>query len=116
MLHKKRRISRKEFFYVLGQGKRYNSQHFLAYVFFDKTKNKPTDSRFSFSVSKKVAKNAVDRNKLRRRGYSILSNILDKIEPDFMVLFSFKKGSDKVSFELLSKEVFGLLSQSHVLK
>ncbi len=115
MLPKNRRISRKEFPYILTKGKRYNSPNFLLYVARDEGLNKETPSRFSFSVSKKVCKNAADRNRQRRRGYSVVSHLIKNTKPGFLCFFSFKKGSGGSSFINLEKEVPELLSLSSVL-
>ena len=48
------------------------------------------DSRFCFSVSKKTAKSAVVRNKMRRAGYRLLKNYLSEIKPEVLALFSYK--------------------------
>ncbi len=47
-------------------------------------------SRFCFSVSKKVAKNAVVRNRLRREGYRALNNYIPDIKSNILAVFSFK--------------------------
>lgn len=47
------------------------------------------DSLFVFSVTKKVAKSAVVRNRIRRMGYRVIKKILPSIKPDFLVNFSF---------------------------
>ncbi len=48
-------------------------------------------SRFCFSVSKKVAKNAVVRNRMRRAGYQLLERYLPEIKPNVIASFSFRK-------------------------
>lgn len=48
------------------------------------------NSRFCFSVSKKVAKSAVVRNKLRRTGYRLLKNYINQIKPNILAVFSFR--------------------------
>ena len=75
-----------------------------------------SDSRFSFSVSKKVASKAVDRNKYRRRGYSVIRNNINKIKSGFFSAFSFKKGEGPIKFSELEKEILGLLSSAGMLK
>lgn len=50
-----------------------------------------TPSKFSFSVSKKVAKNAVDRNRMRRQGYRCLQILLPKFKENVLANFSFKR-------------------------
>ncbi|MFH0804524.1 MAG: ribonuclease P protein component [Candidatus Zambryskibacteria bacterium] len=47
-------------------------------------------SRFCFSVSKKVAKSAVVRNRLRRAGYRLLEKYIPKIKPNVLATFSFR--------------------------
>lgn len=52
--------------------------------------NQEKISRFCFSISKKVAKNAVVRNKMRRAGYRLLKKYLPEIKPGLLINFSFK--------------------------
>lgn len=54
-------------------------------------KNSTHGNRFCFSVSKKVSKKAVMRNKMRRAGYRFLSDIINDIKPDTLGIFSFKR-------------------------
>lgn len=111
MLPKKRRISRTEIETVLKSGARHNSPHLLLYLY----KNGLNYSKFSFSVSKKVAKTAVSRNKQRRRGYSIITKKGVSIKPGFSCLLVFKKGADLIKFESLEKEISELLYSVNVL-
>ncbi len=113
MLPKKRRIERKVFPLILSQGKRYNSSHILLSVALQDEKLHP--SRFSFSVSKKIARLAVDRNRIRRRGYSIVLKNLQSLSTGFLCFFTLKKGSYPLSFEDMEKEVLILLKVSGVL-
>jgi len=114
MLPKNRRIERKEFNQIITQGKRYNSQSFTLYLSKIEPREASFPSKFSFSVSKKVAKLAVNRNKLRRRGYSIIGRKLEVIKPGFFMFFLYKKGFEK-DYSLLEKEVMGLLSSALVI-
>lgn len=112
MLPKNRRIQKKLFSNTVLLGKRYNSPHFLAYVTeIDRSKQ----SLFSFSVSKKVCKGAVDRNRLRRQGYSIVSKHLKEVLPGFTCFFSFKKGSGTIKFEEMEKEMGSILNNAGVI-
>lgn len=72
-------------------------------------------SRFAFSASKKVASSAAARNKLRRRGYSIVTRHLKDVLPGYKAFFTFKKGSDAADFDVLDKEICELLSSAHML-
>ena len=111
MLSKTRRIPRQYFPEILTKGRRYNSPSLLLYCL-------PTagESRFSFSVSKKVCKKAVDRNKHRRRGYAAVQKHLDSIKSGFFCFLSFKKGSGGISFAALEKEITDLLKASSVVR
>ena len=67
-------------------------------------------ARFAFSVSKKVCKLAVDRNRLRRQGYSIVGKHLSEIPDGFLFFFSFKKAAYPTTSAELEKEICALLS------
>jgi ribonuclease P protein component len=107
MLPKNKRIPRKEFSYILKNGKRLNSPHFLLYI---AKSHKDTDlSRFSFSISKKILKNAVDRNKHRRRGYAAVKNMIDSVKSSYFFFFSYKKGAYPLKFSIIESEIRNLL-------
>lgn len=74
------------------------------------------ESKFSFVVSKAVAKKAVQRNLLRRRGYSIIKDNQAKIRDSFTCIFFFKKESNALSFKELEKDILFLLKKADVLK
>ncbi len=112
MLSKNRRITRKEFPKIISEAKRFNSPNLLLYLYKD---SKDKESKFSFSVSKKVLKKAVDRNKFRRRGYSIVNILLNRTKKGFLCFFHFKKESRAVSFVSLEKEIEELLFNSGVI-
>ena len=114
MLPKKRRISRLEFANILSKGKRYNSPHLLLYIANNSRENHK-NSVFSFSISKKVCPSAVDRNKYRRQGYSVVGKHLKLTKPGFSCFFSFKRGIQGLTFVVLEKEILELLSKSGVL-
>ena len=112
MLSKKRRIDRKNFTYILNKGKRFNSPHLVLYLAPITIENQEQNSKFSFSISKKILKRAVDRNKYRRRGYSVVSKQIKTIKPGFFCFFSYKKGDYPISFSQIEKETSELLSRS----
>ncbi len=112
MLPATRRIKIADFGEILTKGKRFNSSHLLLYIC-QKTSLKPT--QFSFSASKKVAKLASERNKLRRWGYSAVQTQPTPIKPGFYCFFVFKKGVQTLKFQTLEVEIVGLLRSSGVL-
>ena len=112
MLSKNKRISKKYFPFILKNSKRFNSPHFVLYI---SENNLKSQSNFSFSISKKICKKAVYRNKYRRQGYSIINKYLNQIKNGFFFFFSFKKSTYPVDFNTLNDEIFSLLSVSHMI-
>jgi ribonuclease P protein component len=113
MLPKNRRIERSYFDKILKNSKRYNSTSFVLYVM----KNVDGDgvpTKFSFSVSKKVLKSAVKRNKHRRIGYSVIKNNIKDIKPGYYCFFVYKKGFYE-EFDSINKDILGLLYSSSVI-
>jgi len=115
MLPKNRRISRRVFPYILSNSKRYNSLELLLYIAPIEQGTKSKESRVSFSVSKKIYSKAVDRNKRRRWGYSIISKNFKNIKSGIYLFFSFKKTPNQTTFSVLEKNITELLSISGVL-
>lgn len=72
-------------------------------------------SLFSFSASKKVSKIAVERNKLRRRGYSSIQYLLSRVKPGFFCVFVYKPSAKKASFNDLREQIESLLNKSKIL-
>jgi ribonuclease P protein component len=77
------------------------------------TKN---ESLFTFVVSKKTAPQAVIRNSLKRRGYSSIQRLIEKIEKGFIFIFYFKKGSRAKTYQEIFFEIKLLLQKAHVVK
>lgn len=112
MLPKNRRIPRKEFQLILNKGKRYNSPIFLLYKAENNTNNQ---TKIAFSVSKKVSKTAVSRNKYRRQGYSVVRKYINQIKPGYFLFFNFKKPEKKIEYKTIGSEIEKLLSDSGML-
>lgn len=72
------------------------------------------ESRFCFSVSKKIAKNAVLRNKLRRTGYNLIKKYITKIKPNNLIVFSFQK-LPKTESEV-AEDIESVLKSSKLIK
>ena len=88
MLPKNKRIPRKMFPLLNGAKVFKNKLFLLRLVSNNEPNNK--ESCFCFSVSKKVAKSAVARNRLRRAGYQLLEKYIPKIKPNTLAVFSFR--------------------------
>ncbi len=113
MLSQSRRIPR-ELFGDLGRtGRSRHSELFtLVYSPFP---GPTTPTRFAVSVSKKVARGAVDRNRLRRRGYAALKEVIFDIRPGYKVLLYAKKPLLNASFDEYREDIYSLLGQAQLL-
>jgi ribonuclease P protein component len=73
-------------------------------------------SRFGVSVPKKVAKTAVERNKIRRRVYSVIKKVESLLITGKNSIFIMKAGSEKIGFEELTNEIKKIFVKSGLLK
>ena len=80
------------------------------------SKAAPKGPQVSFTVSKKVAKTAVLRNKLRRRGYTAVRVLIPRLSPDVAVLISYLSPDIKVSIAELTAELEKALLSAGLLK
>jgi len=65
----------------------------------------PSDkAQFAVSVSKKISKKAVARNKIRRRVYAMIKKLIPKIEPG-LYLIIVKPGAENIKGEELKNEL-----------
>ena len=105
MLPKNRRVPRKMFPLLSNGAKTLSNNVFLVrFVSVDKH-----SSRFCFSVSKKISKSAVVRNRLRRIGYKLITKYILEIKPNIVAIFSFRilpKNEEEISknLDLILKE------------
>ena len=112
MLPKKNRLTTKEFSEVFSDGKTFSSNAFT--LRYTKKKN-IKNTKCSFVVSKKIAKKAVERNKLRRAGYFILSEIKDSVSLGSSCIFFLKKEGKNLSPSEIKIEIKNLLRKAGVL-
>ena len=99
MLPKNKRVPRALFKAILEEKNFQNSPHFsLRYS------KKLGETRFAVSVSKKVSKKAVVRNKIRRRAYESLKTFANKTSPGLYLVIA-KNGADKTKRQELDTEI-----------
>jgi len=91
MLPKKNRVDKKNIDLVFKKGRFINSPNLtFKFIFIDNFK------KFSFIVPKSVAKLAVNRNLLKRRGYLALKKHFNCFPVSLVGVFIFKKYQDKI--------------------
>ncbi|TAN36296.1 ribonuclease P protein component [Patescibacteria group bacterium] len=112
MLPSKNRILRKDFPTHKMQGFRTFSPFFTAVFYKPSSKGVHTgselcglESRASVVVSKKTAKTAVVRNRLRRRFYELLDQNFKKLLTPTTIVVYPRIDAHKATFEELSREV-----------
>ena len=111
MLPKSQRLSTKAVAHVMGKGQPSHSPFFVVRSVLTKE-----TSRFSVSVPKKVAKTAVQRNKIRRQVYSAIKKMAKQIKPGRSGLVIAKIGSEKLPFESMASEIKSIFVKSGFLK
>jgi len=112
MIPKSRKISRKDFPQDFHKCFKYHSPSLFLLV--KKQENNTMRSRFSVVVSKKVSKSAVSRVLLKRRAYNIIKAKVENIKPGFLCVFYFKKGSERLGFNDVEKEMVQLLNKAKI--
>ena len=108
MLPKHKKIPRKLFNDILTRGKIFHSPNITLRI----RKNDSNNTVFSFVVSKKVAKKSVERNKLKRQGYSIIKEFLDKIKGSYSYIFFLKKGIIGMKYKDIKNEIYSILDKA----
>lgn len=106
MLPRNKRIQKKDFPAPKRQGFRVHSPLFSMTVY----KNDES-TRVSVVVSKKTAKTAVVRNKIRRRMYEAMKPFMDRITKTSLIVIYPKKEVSTIRFNVLKKEIETTLSK-----
>lgn len=111
MIPKTSRINREDFEKIMKKGGFLNSPFFTLRFL----KNPLNVTHFSVVVSKKVAKTAVSRNKIRRRTYSILKKLTKNSKNSYFTMLFSKSGVEKAEFKNLEAEIQKLLEKAKIL-
>ena len=98
MLPKSSRIPRALFKPLLESRQYFNSEHFSLRVASSDT------VRIAISVSKKISKSAVVRNKIRRRAYSVFRNTISTLKPGLYLVVA-KQNAQKMKGKDLENEL-----------
>lgn len=115
MLSSKRRVRKTAFSEILNRGS-YGASSFFSIRFTRSSQQKAAeDSVFAVVVSKKVAASAVSRNKIKRKCYHVLRDLMPRVKKSYKIVFFAKKGVEKLSFKDFSENVFSTLSKAGLL-
>jgi len=77
--------------------------------------SKDNESRFGFVISKKISKNAVTRNRLKRVYREIIRNNIKDISKGYDVVFLVKKTALGKTKNEISKDVENILKKTNLL-
>ncbi len=109
------RINRKEFNEVKNQGKIYHSRSFSLIVF---QRNDSEASRFGFVISKKVAKKASQRNKIKRVLRELVREFIPRLKGGFSCIFLVRQEVlEKIEAKkrnILVKELAGIFKKAKI--
>jgi ribonuclease P protein component len=110
MLKSSNRLSVEQFNMIMEKGRTIHSPFF--YLRFIK---EPDTTQISATVSKKVAKLAVERNKIRRQMYGSIKKIIKHIQNGYKIIVFAKKTNFGDSLEL-EKTLTELFVKAGILK
>lgn len=114
MLGRKNRLSdARDFKRVEKEGKVFQSENFGLASY---ARNDEEPSRYGFVVSTKIAKDAVDRNRLKRSMSEAVRTSLVDLKPGFDVVFLAKMNITRIPTSNLMKEAKLALKESGLQK
>lgn len=108
MLSKKNRVSTKEVDKIFKEGKFINSPN-LTFKYFKNSNKGKEEVKISFFAPQNVAKLAVKRNLLRRRGYIALEKYINQFPAGLMGVFILKKYQEDIL--TIENEIKNILSK-----
>lgn len=118
MLPKKQRLSKKTAFErLVAEGKRFTTDNFsVRYIYLDNSNNTEKKLKLAVSAGIKLSKKATERNRVRRRIYSIVSEAIQgfdkKIkEQNIEILISPKNKCEALKKAELSQEIKFILNK-----
>lgn len=113
MISSTHRISKELIKKHLVQAKRLRTKHFLVMCALLKGQKGP---KIGITAPKKIAPTAVERNYLRRRGYSAINPLIPDISPDVCMLISYTAKTPSVKISELTTELKEACIQANLLK
>lgn len=101
-----------EFESIYKKGRYYPSKFLVLYIL----KKESNNLRCGFSVSKKVSKKAVERNKVKRRLMHIIAQESLSMKNNFDLVFTARVGIINLSFEEIRDLVITLIKKADLYK
>ena len=89
MLPKQKRLNKDLFLEIMASGRTFHAAFFSVKAI--KTDTTLSPSRIGISASKKIFKTAVERNKVRRRLYSVVKELIPEFSGSFSMIIMAKE-------------------------
>ncbi|MGB3693198.1 MAG: ribonuclease P protein component [Spirulinaceae cyanobacterium] len=106
---------RKDFQQVYRQGIRCSGHYLTLRAWQEDSQTEITPSRFGISISKKVSKKAVIRNRIKRQIKGAIRELLKQISPGWQVVLVVKPEARGCEYEHFLRELEKLLTKAEVL-
>lgn len=115
-LPKKHRLRHpKAFQTVYNRGKRYQSSHLVMRVLLQADQQPAPPTQFGISVSQKVSKKAVTRNRLKRQIKGVIRLFLPMMMPGYQVVIVVKRNTTECKYEHFLRELEELLIKAEII-
>lgn len=103
---------KKEFQDVQENGQKLFTKHFIIFCL----KGETSQNKIGITISKKVDKRAVVRNKLKRYVREIYRVNKEKLQGEYKIIVIAKKNAGSLSYADVKKEFLGCLAFNNILK
>ena len=107
--------NRQDYRAVYAQGIRRYSPHLTLIALDERRSECLPPSTFGISISKKVSKKAVDRNRIKRQLKGVIRTHLKGIEPGWKVVIVVKPKAIECKYEHFLRELEELLKQTKII-
>lgn len=115
-LSRTRRVrKRSEFLYLQSKGRKVRSDHFLLVFAPRAQRGENAQSRLGITITKRIDKRAVIRNRLKRRIRNIFRVQRPAFQAAFDVVIIAQDGSGVLSFAEIRHQLCSLLSRAQIL-
>lgn|SRR5574343_624259 len=111
MLPKSKRLNTELFGDIIKKGQSFHCPFLIL-----RAVKSDESSRFAITVPKKVAKTAIERNRIRKQIYTIIKDFEGRIMVKVNVVLIAKAGLEKLSYQDISKEINNIFVKSSLIK
>jgi ribonuclease P protein component len=100
---------------VYKRGKRYSDSHLILIGLNEADAENPPETKFGISISLKVSKKAVIRNRLKRQLRGVIRTLMGEITPGWRVIIIVKPSAIECKYEHFLRELKQLLIKAKII-